>query len=116
MKYVKLPSTRVISYHMVGKSAPTLRGSTGSSLAKVETTGHATTGHATSPTAAPHSSLLLLHEHLEQKIWVDPAHSTHPTTMAVHSTGLGVRIIQVLFFNTFVIPLLLNRIGKHLVC
>ena len=111
MKYVKLPSTRVISYHMVGKCAPTLRGSTGSSLAEVETT-----GHATSPTAAPHSSLLLLHEHLEQKIWVDPAHSTHPTTMAVHSTGLGVRIIQVLFFNTFVIPLLLNRIGKHLVC
>lgn len=82
----------------------------------METTGHATATEATSPTAASHSSMLLLHEHLEQKLWVDPAHSTHPTTMAVHTTGLGVRIIQVLFFDTFVIPLLLNRIGKYLVC
>ena len=85
-------------------------------LAKVETA-----GHATSPASASHAShtshtSLLLHEHLEEHLWVDPAHSTHTTTVGMHTTGLSVRIIKILFFNAIVITLLLGRITQNLIC
>ena len=79
-------------------------------LAKVETA-----GHATSPASASHASLLL-HEHLEEHLWVDPAHSTHATTVRMHTSGLSMGIIQVLFFDAIVITLLLGRITQNLIC
>ena len=82
-------------------------------LAKVETA-----GHATSPASASHAShtSLLLHEHLEEHLWIDPAHSAHATTVGMHTTGLGVRIIKILFFDAIVITLLLGRITQNLIC
>jgi hypothetical protein len=82
----------------------------------METPGHAASAEAssTSPASASHPSLLL-HEHLEQYLWVNSAHSTHPTAMAVHPAGLSVRIIQILLFDTIVITLLLDGIRQNLI-
>jgi len=79
-------------------------------LAKVETAGHS----STSPASASHAShtSLLLHEHLEEHLWVNPAHSTHATTVGMHTS---MWIVQVLFFDAIVIPLLLDRITQNLI-
>ena len=88
-------------------------------LAKVKAAGHATTAESssTSPASASHAShtSLLLHEHLEEHLWVDSAHSTHTTTVGMHTTGLSMGIVQVLFFDAIVITLLLDRVAKNLI-